>query len=90
MTEGIFRVQLPDGSIRLAIGDTDQPPTRLLAPERTIAGALRAGAGGLSTLLQEPTTDVAPEDVRVLAPVDTQEIWAAGVTYRRSRDARKD
>ena len=27
--------------------------------------------------------------MRVLAPVDTQEIWAAGVTYRRSRDERK-
>ena len=90
MTEGIFRVALADGSIRLAVGDPGQRPTRLLAPEHAIADALRSGAGGLSALLREPTTDVASEDVRVLAPVDTQEIWAAGVTYRRSRDARKD
>jgi 2-dehydro-3-deoxy-D-arabinonate dehydratase len=27
-------------------------------------------------------------DVELLAPVDHQEVWAAGVTYRRSRDAR--
>ncbi|SNY40505.1 fumarylacetoacetate hydrolase family protein [Paractinoplanes atraurantiacus] len=26
----------------------------------------------------------------VLAPVDEQEVWAAGVTYRRSRDGRKE
>jgi 2-dehydro-3-deoxy-D-arabinonate dehydratase len=27
-------------------------------------------------------------EVQILAPVDTQEVWAAGVTYLRSRDAR--
>ncbi len=27
---------------------------------------------------------------RILAPVGTQEIWAAGVTYRRSEEARKE
>ena len=90
MTEGIFRVASSDGSIRLALGDPAQRPTRLLPAGRTIADALRAGAGGLSALVAEATTDVAPEEVRMLAPVDTQEIWAAGVTYRRSRDARKD
>ena len=90
MTEGIFRVALPDGSIRLAVGDPGQRPSRLLLAGRTVADALRAGAGGLSALVAEPTISVAPEEVRVLAPVDTQEIWAAGVTYRKSRDARKD
>jgi 2-dehydro-3-deoxy-D-arabinonate dehydratase len=29
-----------------------------------------------------------PSAYRVLAPVDDQDVWAAGVTYRRSRDAR--
>src|SRR5260370_3734910 len=28
-------------------------------------------------------------DVRLLAPVDQQEIWAAGVTYKRSQEARE-
>lgn len=31
-----------------------------------------------------------PPDVPLLAPIDGQEVWAAGVTYERSRDARKD
>jgi 2-dehydro-3-deoxy-D-arabinonate dehydratase len=31
-----------------------------------------------------------PAGARVVAPVDVQEIWAAGVTYERSRDARAE
>ena len=30
------------------------------------------------------------ENVEVLAPVDSQEVWAAGVTYFKSRDARME
>jgi 2-dehydro-3-deoxy-D-arabinonate dehydratase len=29
-------------------------------------------------------------DVRMLAPIDQQEVWAAGVTYKRSRQARME
>ena len=92
MVEGIFRVGLADGSVRLAAGDPDGGPRRLLAPSSTITGALRSGATGLNGLLGAETGDGAVIDgpVRVLAPVDAQEVWAAGVTYRRSRDARKD
>ncbi|MEX2187076.1 MAG: fumarylacetoacetate hydrolase family protein [Pirellulales bacterium] len=40
-------------------------------------------------------TDAAAEryslaDVTMLAPIDDQEVWAAGVTYRRSKQARMD
>jgi 2-dehydro-3-deoxy-D-arabinonate dehydratase len=92
MVEGIFRIGLPDGSQRLAAGDPSSGPTRLLPLERTIAGALRSGARGLDDLLASatPREDVVHGSVRILAPVDRQEVWAAGVTYRRSRDARKD
>ena len=92
MVEGVFRVQLPDGSVCLAGGDPAFGPARLLAPGLTLAVALRHGANGLDELLAVPAdgSDAVPNDVRILAPVDSQEIWAAGVTYRRSRDARKD
>lgn len=30
------------------------------------------------------------KDLRILAPIQSQEIWAAGVTYTRSRDARME
>ena len=32
--------------------------------------------------------EVAPEFVEIVAPVESQEVWAAGVTYLRSREAR--
>jgi 2-dehydro-3-deoxy-D-arabinonate dehydratase len=60
----------------------------------------RAPSGGLADLLARPVaearavldaaTEVTVDDAGVLAPVDTQEIWAAGVTYERSRDGRID
>lgn len=40
-------------------------------------------------LLADDTAPALPlADVRLLAPLDAQEVWAAGVTYRRSRTAR--
>src|SRR5208282_4999705 len=34
-------------------------------------------------------TPLAVEQVSFLAPLDEQEVWAAGVTYRRSQEARE-
>lgn len=61
------------------------------------------GLGSMRDLLQLSLDDLTREldrarsggmisanDVRLLAPIDTQEVWAAGVTYRRSRDARME
>ncbi len=41
--------------------------------------------------LSEPmATMVSLEDARTLAPIDQQEVWAAGVTYKRSQVARME
>jgi 2-dehydro-3-deoxy-D-arabinonate dehydratase len=49
-------------------------------------------AGGLERLHEAVDSALAREavrgDVDVLAPVDRQEVWASGVTYERSRQAR--
>ena len=92
MTAALFRLALPDGSIRLAAGDVDGGPARLLDPKLTIAALLRAGATALAEAVADRVDrgDAVPRDVRVLAPVDEQEVWAAGVTYERSRDARME
>jgi 2-dehydro-3-deoxy-D-arabinonate dehydratase len=37
-----------------------------------------------------PTLDAAPDLSRVLPPIGSQEVWAAGVTYFRSRTARME
>lgn len=39
---------------------------------------------------QQSETNLPIDEVTFLAPVDDQEIWAAGVTYERSRDARME
>ncbi len=82
----VWRVDVGSGP-RLAVGPIGVGPQVLLAPELTVADLLQPGAWGR---LSGPATDGEPVPVghRVLAPVDDQDVWAAGVTYRRSRDAR--
>jgi 2-dehydro-3-deoxy-D-arabinonate dehydratase len=50
------------------------------------------GAGGLQERLRAAVAagDQVPEPPDVLAPIGSQEVWAAGVTYWRSRDARRE
>ena len=42
----------------------------------------------LKSCKPSPTSE--PDSESLLAPIGSQEVWAAGVTYIRSRDARKD
>jgi len=86
VTDGIWQVEV-DGARRLAVGPTDGGPQRLLAPEVRLAAALGAGGSGLDELLRAPGGAV-PAGARTLAPVDRQPVWAAGVTFERSRDGR--
>lgn len=53
-----------------------------------VLGEAREGA--LLEVLTEPSAGSVPAGARVLCPLESQEVWAAGVTYSRSRDARKD
>lgn len=89
MTVGLYRLAMPDGSVRLARGDTRSGPAELLDAGLTIAGLLSGSADDLGAVLSNARSqgDV-PGAARILAPVDHQEIWAAGVTYERSRSAR--
>ncbi|MBC8352103.1 MAG: fumarylacetoacetate hydrolase family protein [Planctomycetes bacterium] len=40
--------------------------------------------------LTDSSSQVALADVTLLAPIDAQEVWAAGVTYKRSKTARME
>jgi 2-dehydro-3-deoxy-D-arabinonate dehydratase len=44
----------------------------------------------LSAPLAQDAVSVPLESVRLLAPIDAQEVWGAGVTYERSKVARQD
>jgi 2-dehydro-3-deoxy-D-arabinonate dehydratase len=89
MAIGLYRLAMPDGSIRLARGDTRVGPAALLRADLTVAGLLAGSAEDLGIALRDaPGEGDVPAAARTLAPVDEQEIWAAGVTYERSRSAR--
>ena len=62
-------------------------PESLSAALRMPAAELRAA---LKAIEQAPHVDMALTDATLKAPIDRQELWAAGVTYLRSRDARME
>jgi 2-dehydro-3-deoxy-D-arabinonate dehydratase len=92
VVEGLYRVRDGEAGARLAVGPVDRGPDRLLPPHLTVADVLRDGGDGLAAAVSSGAAEPAPRGTAfaILAPVDRQEVWAAGVTYRRSRDARKD
>lgn len=84
----LFRVLLADGGRRLARGRVESGPRELLPESLTLDGLLARDGPRLREALDSAGAGAVPDGARVLPPVESQEIWAAGVTYRRSRDAR--
>lgn len=68
--------------------------------EDGIADLSHLGFSSLSEILEDPTRlrfpdgstlpGIKRESAEILAPIDRQEVWAAGVTYLRSKKARMD
>jgi 2-dehydro-3-deoxy-D-arabinonate dehydratase len=79
----IWRIRTAEGE-RLARGSVEAGPTELLASDATLDALLAAGA------LDAPADGPVPAGSTVLAPVQGQEVWAAGVTYLISRSARNE
>src|ERR1700755_2291557 len=79
----IWRVSTPHGE-RLARGPVDSGAAALLPAGTTIDSLLAAGS------LEAEGAGAAPASSIVLAPVQGQEVWAAGVTYESSRVARNE
>ncbi|HEV8001145.1 MAG TPA: fumarylacetoacetate hydrolase family protein [Planctomycetaceae bacterium] len=93
----LAKIRLADGTQRLAAVENDDRRLRLLDLEqvekiRTLADILHSPDPlGLARFLIDPKAE--PIDVAkamLLAPIDDQEVWAAGVTYKRSQVARMD
>ena len=60
-------------------------------PFQTLANILDADdPEQAARLLLDPSRDTPVADVALLAPIDQQEVWAAGVTYQRSQAARME
>lgn len=84
MHVALSRVDVPGDGVRIARGDLDGPQE--LVPLDDVAGL---NARSFREALEGPADGRVPSDARTLAPVSpAQEVWAAGVTYERSREAR--
>lgn len=90
---------------RFHTGDPAEARIGLLIDDHVIPFAANEGPASIRELLQLPSreltdivdrirssdhTPVPAHDAILLAPIDSQEVWAAGVTYLRSRDARME
>ncbi|MCA8991974.1 MAG: fumarylacetoacetate hydrolase family protein [Planctomycetaceae bacterium] len=91
--------------MKLAKVCTTEGAVRVAVIEGEEAKLLPSGEDGAASLTQilhsenpraevekllPKSVTVALDDVRLLAPVDRQEVWAAGVTYKRSQVARME
>jgi NADP-dependent aldehyde dehydrogenase len=85
----LWRLQLPDG-VRLAAGPPDAGPQHLLPASVDLDQLLRTGGSALREAVNAPTGEPVPSTARVLCPLQGQEVWAAGVTFERSRTARNE
>jgi 2-dehydro-3-deoxy-D-arabinonate dehydratase len=79
---------LVEGRPRLARGPATDGPAELLDGGASIDGVLGGDPGALAALADAPAAGPVPGGAPLLAPVGAQPVWAAGVTFRRSRDAR--
>ncbi len=85
----LWQIEGPDGP-RWARGEADIGPVELLPEGVTLAALLAAEGPGLSDIDSMTSGGPVLSNAPLRAPVDQQEIWAAGVTYLRSRDARME
>ncbi len=84
---------LPDGVVAVArIADERVYPARPHPQFGSLSEILGADdCFAIARELTESRNGSLPlGDVRLLAPIDRQEVWAAGVTYRRSKTARME
>lgn len=78
------KVRLADGSVTaVLVGDDGVQPLSVSLSD--VLHASDPAALARSSAGQSVSTD----RVTFLAPIDAQEVWAAGVTYKRSEEARK-
>jgi 2-dehydro-3-deoxy-D-arabinonate dehydratase len=90
----LCKAQLGSGEIR--VGAVHEGHVRFLDLEDyvgmgTLTDVLHADhpASVVHDLIDDRSLNVPLRDVTLLAPIDQQEVWAAGVTYKRSREARE-
>jgi 2-dehydro-3-deoxy-D-arabinonate dehydratase len=91
MSVGLFRIRLPGGSVRLARGAPETGPAEMLPADLSIDTMLGGTADSFrATLRSAPGDGPVSDGAALCPPVESQEVWGAGVTYLRSRRAREE
>ncbi|MCA9099201.1 MAG: fumarylacetoacetate hydrolase family protein [Planctomycetaceae bacterium] len=87
----IAKVRLTNGEERLAIWQADDALQLLKSDgNRTLSELLYSDdpVSLATSLIEKSAEPIKSSSVKFLAPIDQQEVWAAGVTYKRSQVAR--
>lgn len=84
----LCKAQRPSGGV--GVGIVEQGQVRFV-PKHDLSTILHHAqpAAFARELLRDASPAVALEGLTLLPPLDRQEVWAAGVTYKRSREARE-
>lgn len=84
-----FQDSNPDPAIGLLEGDRLRP---LASGTRALTQLLHGGdaEARVRDLMDGSGPSIPLDAVRLVAPLDAQEVWGAGVTYERSKQARQD
>jgi 2-dehydro-3-deoxy-D-arabinonate dehydratase len=83
----LWRVRGAAGE-RLARGPVEAGPAELLPAGLTVDGLLAGPPGAFAAALAGPADGPVPAGTVTAVPAGGQEVWAAGVTFWRSREAR--
>jgi 2-dehydro-3-deoxy-D-arabinonate dehydratase len=88
----LCRAQLKNGSIQAGILQDGHVRVLDLKSKslQTLSDVLHSSdPAGIARATAVPGQGTPLSEVTLLAPLDTQEVWAAGVTYKRSQEARE-
>lgn len=90
----LCKFQRETGEIRIGVVSDDHVRALNLGRDpgvRTLSDLLHADNPRLAVLehMEESSAAVPMSDLTLRAPLDFQEVWAAGVTYKRSQEARE-
>jgi 2-dehydro-3-deoxy-D-arabinonate dehydratase len=89
----IVRFRAADGVVALGALRNERVVARFKPPVATLPDLLRLPLSEFRTVVQRTVAISSPpeHDTTLLAPVDgLMEVWAAGVTYQRSEEARRE
>lgn len=91
----LCKLQLADGSVTVGVMKSDRIALASLGQSsstQTLADVLHCDrpARLMEEVVGGKSLEVSLDAVKLLAPIDRQEVWAAGVTYQRSQTARRE